>query len=229
MKILFLIVLATLTVPADLLAREWTSADGSRTFQGELISFENDKVTVRRSDGKQLVFAIGLLSEADQKFINSGEATKSSKSASGSVTLPLSDSKIEQLLEEAVKKGLLYNPKPESDLLYKVIGFTADGLQMKFESEPYSGWVKSMWEEQLEALYQMKNGKRHGAYAAWHENGQKKLEATYKANEEDGPYTEWHKNGQKQFEKIYKDGEMVSGKYWNSKGEPVATAGETHK
>ncbi len=74
MKILLLIFLATITAPAGLFAREWTSADGSRTFRGELISFENDKVTVRRSDGKTLIFAINLLSESDQKFVNSGEA-----------------------------------------------------------------------------------------------------------------------------------------------------------
>jgi outer membrane protein assembly factor BamB len=79
MKTLSAILIAALTIPASLSAREWTSADGSRTFQGELISFANGKVTVRRSDGKSLVFAIALLSEDDQQFVKSGQ----SKAAEG--------------------------------------------------------------------------------------------------------------------------------------------------
>ena len=31
----------------------------------------------------------------------------------------------------------------------------------------------------------------------------------------------WHENGQQQAEVAYKDGEEVSAKYWNSKGEEV--------
>ena len=62
MKALLAILIVTHTITASLSAREWTSADGSRTFQGEFISFADGKVTVRRSDGKNLVFAIGLLS-----------------------------------------------------------------------------------------------------------------------------------------------------------------------
>jgi outer membrane protein assembly factor BamB len=71
MKILFAIFIISLTIPAGLSAREWTSADGSRTFQGELISFKDGKVKVRRSDGKNLVFSIELLSESDQQFVKS--------------------------------------------------------------------------------------------------------------------------------------------------------------
>ena len=39
----------------------------------------------------------------------------------------------------------------------------------------------------------------------------------------------WHENGQKQAEATYKDGEEVSGKYWNSKGEEVETEEEAFK
>ena len=35
--------------------------------------------------------------------------------------------------------------------------------------------------------------------------------------------TAWHENGQKKVEEINKDGEQVSAKYWNSKGEAVET------
>jgi antitoxin component YwqK of YwqJK toxin-antitoxin module len=41
-----------------------------------------------------------------------------------------------------------------------------------------------------------------------------------------GVQTGWHENGQKKWEETYKEGELVSEKYWNSKGEEVATFGE---
>ncbi len=50
-------------------ARTWTSADGERTFEAELLGFADGEVTVRRSDGKRLTFPIGLLSESDQDFV----------------------------------------------------------------------------------------------------------------------------------------------------------------
>ena len=42
----------------------------------------------------------------------------------------------------------------------------------------------------------------------------------------DGPWTGWHENGQKQAEETYKDGEAISEKWWNSKGEEVETMEE---
>ncbi len=73
MKSLFAILIASLIITVNLSAREWTSADGSRTFQGELTGFQDGKVKVRRSDGKSLVFDIELLSESDQQFIKTNK------------------------------------------------------------------------------------------------------------------------------------------------------------
>ena len=39
----------------------------------------------------------------------------------------------------------------------------------------------------------------------------------------DGLVVEWHENGQKKGEATFKDDEPISGKFWNSKGEPVDT------
>ena len=77
-----------------------------------------------------------------------------------------------------------------------------DGLIYQ-DNTPYSGWVKAMHNsEQVAILAQAKDGKP------------------------DGPHTMWHENGQKQVEATWKDGEEVSAKYWNSKGEEVETAEE---
>ena len=38
----------------------------------------------------------------------------------------------------------------------------------------------------------------------------------------------WHENGNKNYEKTYKDEELISTKFWNSKGEPVDSIREAN-
>ena len=66
----------------------------------------------------------------------------------------------------------------------------------------------------------------HGLAIAWHENGQKKAETTFKDDDLDGLVREWHENGQKRSELMWKYEELISAQYWNSKGEEVETAEE---
>ena len=40
---------------------------------------------------------------------------------------------------------------------------------------------------------------------------------------------DWHENGQKMYESTYKDGELISEKWWNAKGEEVETEEESYK
>lgn len=47
--------------------RTWTSADGTKTFEGDFISSDETSVTVKRGT-KQMTFKLALLSEADQKW-----------------------------------------------------------------------------------------------------------------------------------------------------------------
>ncbi len=104
----------------------------------------------------------------------------------------LSDADVERLLKVAVE----FNSLQERNGL----------LSQANESEPYSGWVKSMYDSgQVAGLAQLKDGKP------------------------DGPSTGWHENGQKWQESTYKDGRWVSGKYWNSKGEEVETEEEAEE
>jgi outer membrane protein assembly factor BamB len=79
-----LTLLAFLCLLHSAAARTWTSADAARTFEAELTGFKDGKVTVRRSDGKILKFAIDLLSEADQKFVRSADAPPATPAAAGS-------------------------------------------------------------------------------------------------------------------------------------------------
>jgi len=152
-----------------------------------------------------LLFAALLVAGCGEKSSSEGSESASEKptpsnesaepsadtaqSSSDSVTLPLSDADVERLVKEAVDLDSL---EERDDLYYQTN-----------ESEPYSGWVKNMWDsEQVRGLVQLKAGKPAGPFTAWHENGQK-----------------WH-------EETYKDGEKISEKYWNSKGEEVETREE---
>ena len=125
---------------------------------------------------------------------------------------------------------------------------------IKGSYSPYTGKAYKFYENgQKQVETNIKDGKRDGPETQWHENGQKQMEINLKdgkpeglatwwsengqkekeINYEDGKYeglgTFWHENGQKQVEANFKDGKLISGKYWNSKGEPVATAEESRK
>ncbi len=114
----------------------------------------------------------------------------------------LSDADVERLLKEAVDRDSI---EERDDLYY-----------LPNESEPYSGWVKEMWDSgQVQILGQFKDGKAaDGPFTAWHENGQKGSEGTIKDGKFDGLAVEWHENGQKKWETTLKDGKPDDLKTW---------------
>ncbi len=152
----------------------------------------------------------------------------------------LSDADVVRLLKEAVELD---------SLQYR------DGLHYQInESEPYSGWAKTMYDSgqasrlgrfkdgkhdglwvgghengQREREATFKDGKPHGPMMVWHENGQKEYEGVTKDGNADGLWTYWHENGQRKSETTFKDGKELSAKYWNSKGEEVETLEEARK
>ena len=60
----------------SLTARTWTSADGSKTFEGELRAVDENRITVSvlMKGGKLVTFATSLLSEKDNAFLKGEEA-----------------------------------------------------------------------------------------------------------------------------------------------------------
>ncbi|MFP6874732.1 MAG: hypothetical protein VCA55_14620 [Verrucomicrobiales bacterium] len=179
-----------------------------------------------------LLFAVSLVTGCGEKSSSEGSdsasenPTASNESAEpsadtpkpteDSATLSLSDADVERLLKEAAELD---------SLQYR------DGLHYQVnESEPYSGWTKRMAGlGQVSRLGRFKDGKHDGLWVWWHENGQKEREATFKDGKPHGLFTSWHENGQKWEEETYKDGELVSTKYYNSKGEEVETEEEVQK
>ena len=116
-----------------------------------------------------------------------------------------SSSERSESLSDADIKQLL---KKAADIQIEVDSIEKrNGLFYKVtESQPYSGWAKSIYDSgHVRGLGQCKDGKP------------------------EGPSVGWHENGQKQHAIIYKDGEQLSVKYWNSKGEEVETLEEALK
>ena len=103
-------------------------------------------------------------------------------------------------------------------------------MYLKGSDTPYTGKSFTLWQngqKQFERNY--KDGKEDGLQTRWYENGKKKGEANFKDGKQDGLTMGWHENGKKQAKANFKDGELISEKYWNSKGEPVESWQEALK
>lgn len=80
--------LAAAAMLATAHARTWTSADGTKTFDGAYISSTETSVTVRKS-GREVSFKLDLLSEADRTWIKEEAArrAKEDKAETGRGTI----------------------------------------------------------------------------------------------------------------------------------------------
>ena len=74
MKKTILLSIATLALVGSSPARTWTSADGSKTFEGDLVSCDDTSVTVKRGF-KEMTFKLELISEEDRTWAKA-EAVK---------------------------------------------------------------------------------------------------------------------------------------------------------
>ncbi|TWU42466.1 SHD1 domain-containing protein [Novipirellula artificiosorum] len=55
-------------------AREWSSLDGNYKLEGDVISFNDKTVVLKRTSGKLVAVQLAELSDADRKFVQSEEA-----------------------------------------------------------------------------------------------------------------------------------------------------------
>ncbi|MEI6781379.1 MAG: SHD1 domain-containing protein, partial [Verrucomicrobiota bacterium] len=49
--------------------RTWTSVDGKRTLEAEFVEFKDQKLRLRRSDGKEVSLSLSALSPEDREFV----------------------------------------------------------------------------------------------------------------------------------------------------------------
>ena len=76
--------------------------------------------------------------------------------------------------------------------------------------KPYSGGVFELHEKKkvVRREYRLLNGKEHGLYTSYREDGAKSNEANYKDGKEHGRFTSFYKDGTKQNETHYKHGKL---------------------
>jgi Carbohydrate esterase, sialic acid-specific acetylesterase len=94
---------AALIAPCGMQARTWTSSDGTKTFEGELKSYDPDSgsVGVTLPNGKAMSFNQSKLSEADIAFLKEqGKVTPESKPAASSSSSGTVKSKLPDVLPD---------------------------------------------------------------------------------------------------------------------------------
>ena len=119
--------------------------------------------------------------------------------------------------------------KPEGVNAKKVV-HRENIFYLKGSETPYTGRIFLLHDNgKMSREAYIKEGKQVGTATRWYENGKKKGEANFKDGKQDGLTMGWHENGKKQAKANFKDGELISEKYWNSKGEPVESWQEALK
>ena len=83
-------------------SRTWTSADGSKTFEGDFVSCDGTTVTVKRGI-KQMTFKLTLLSEEDQKWAKAEDEKIASAEANKIAAEEFSRSKFGKTLRKLQK------------------------------------------------------------------------------------------------------------------------------
>lgn len=88
---LFLAFMACTTVAA----REWRSADGSRTVEAEFAGMEGDKLLLKGKDGKTAAYPASAFSNEDQQFARQAQVIFAAAVSAGALSM-----QVEQLLPE---------------------------------------------------------------------------------------------------------------------------------
>ena len=137
MKKSFLLLAATALAVLPLSARTWTSSDGSKTFEGDLKTYDaaGAKVTVNLANGTTMTFPEDKLSAADRQWLKEqaqkpAESTGSSPTAAatGDVAAQLAQQKIGSKLGKVLSKieGKKYKDyKLEKAPEYYIVYFSA--------------------------------------------------------------------------------------------------------
>ena len=135
------------------------------------------------------------------------------------------EEKVLEVKEDAKPEEPVAETKPELEGVNEdEVERREDITYLKGSDTPYTGKVYQLYPNgQKEYETDFWNGKEDGLWMSWHKNGKKQGEGYYKDGKMSGLQLMWHENGQKSSEVNYKDGNLISRKYWNSKGEPVDT------
>ena len=215
MKIFISFLIFCLIATCNAEIRTWTAVNG-KEVEAEFVSNEKGIVKLKLKSGKVFEVPANKLSKEDNEFITSlakpeGVNWSATETREGIIYLKGSDTpytgKVFRLYKNGHKRGELTSKNGKRDGFYQ--GWHENG--MKYNEGNY------------------KDNVMVGLWVQWHENGQKAEEKTYKDAKGHGQFVMWHKNGQKQRQANYKDDELISEKWWDTKGKPVDSYEESFK
>ncbi len=200
--------------------RTWTAVNG-KEVEAEFVSNEKGIVKLKLKSGKVFEVPADKLSKEDNEFISYLAKPE------GVNYDELDVREDTQATLRAYMKG--------SDTLYtgKAYELYRNG-QKKSEGNWKDGKQDGLdvhwWTNgQKQSEHNFKDGKPDGLDVWWYKNGQKMSEGNWKDGKGHGLSVVWHENGQKKQERNFKDGELISEKWWNSKGEEVDSYKEASK
>jgi len=114
------------------------------------------------------------------------------------------------------RDGLYYKKFAEVPFTEKTTGKYQGTFKNGKEHGPWVGYHDN---GQLRSKGTYKNGKRDGPWVIYNDNGQLRSKGTYKDGEEDGPWVDYWDNGQLYSKGTYKDGKKVGPwVYYNKDG-----------
>ena len=219
--------------------RTWTSIAGTKV-DAELVSYTDREVVLKLKQGKTIKLTLKKLAEYDRYFLKGLER----------VTLPKDAVKEYELKIDVdeLRRGKVItrkNGKPFTGISYRMHSKSGKELRETRRKELQAALEKrelfgdsneaSKWTNKIWSITTYKKGVPNGLLKIFHQNGQKKAEGNADRwgldSRGDGLWIFWDETGKIITAKSYKDGEVVkcSDKYWNGKGEPVATAEESRK
>jgi len=94
----------------------WTSPDGAKTFEAEITKFENDTITVRYPNGKEISFGTDKVSADDTSFAKewaekqANEAAEEEAKSNQPFANKLKEIKFQQLVDGKMKKAEFSDP-----------------------------------------------------------------------------------------------------------------------
>ena len=200
--------------------------------------FEGGEILVQfNGDGRMLAGENGGLEDGGETYkIEGNEVLVFSKgNRDGGISFTSSSPKVGDQVELGPEEEKMKGKIIKIEKITKIEA--ADGLEgvnakkvvhrenifyLKGSETPYTGRIFLLHDNgKMSREAYIKEGKQVGTATRWYENGKKKGEANFKDGKQDGLTMGWHENGKKQAKANFKDGELISEKYWNSKGEPV--------
>ena len=105
--------------------------------------------------------------------------------------------------KDLVKRdGVYFKKRTDVPFTGKVTGDEQGTIR---NGKKHGPWVKYHDNGQLETKVTFKDGKKNGPWVKYHDNGQLWSKGTFKNGKKDGPWVKYHKNGQLRYKGTFKN------------------------